>query len=51
MNGFMSLVGMVSEWSEHALELAVFAGLYAGFLAIVVLAINVLGRGPACRRP
>jgi bla regulator protein BlaR1 len=44
MNGFMSLVGMVSEWSEHALELAVFAGLYAGFLAIVVLAINVLGR-------
>jgi len=44
MNGFMSLVGMVSEWTEHALELAILAGVYAGFLAIVVCAINVLGR-------
>src|SRR5580704_15472718 len=44
MNGFMSLVGMVSEWTEHALELAILAGVCAGLLAIVVCAINVLGR-------
>jgi beta-lactamase regulating signal transducer with metallopeptidase domain len=44
MNGSMSLFEVVNEWLDKAFELAVFAGLHAGLLAVVVLVINLFFR-------
>ena len=40
----MSLIAVVLDWSEYALTLAIHAAAWAGLLATVVLAINVLFR-------
>jgi bla regulator protein blaR1 len=44
MNGFMSLLAIALDWSENAAIMAIWAGLCAGLLAMVVLVINALFR-------
>ena len=44
MNGCMSLIANALDWSDYAITLAIYAGVWAGLLATVVLVINVLFR-------
>ena len=44
MNGCMSLIGVVAELANGVLMLAIYAGAWAGMLAIVVVGINLVFR-------
>src|SRR6185312_11252237 len=44
MNESMSWIEMLSNWSEHALMLALYAAASSALLAVVVLVINMLFR-------